>query len=81
MSDAVPALDLAARSLSSGLALLNFAATSGLRQPRVAEHHRQAFMLEHLAHQFQIPRLPENGRGGIVAQGVRAHLAGETGSG
>ena len=46
-----------------------------LRQVGVTEGHCQALMPEHLAHQLQVPDLPENGRGRIVAQGVRPHLA------
>lgn len=35
-------------------------------------------MPEHLTYKLQVPRLPEDGRGRVVAQGVRAYLARQT---
>lgn len=41
----------------------------------VAEGHRQTLVAENLAHKLQVPCLPQNGRGRVVAQRVGSYLS------
>ena len=72
------ALHLPALKLSNGLALLNFALTSGFVRWAYPERHRQALVPKYCRTNSRFTRLTEDG-GGRVAQGEGADLAGEAG--